>query len=62
MVVCVGVQSLVDDDVVLEEGFEVFPAPWREKEAIDLWSELLESRVWRGEESSTGMFVGDLRS
>lgn len=53
----IGVQSLVDDDVILEESLEVLLAVLAEQEGIDAWAKLLESEVGRSEECTALMWV-----
>ena len=52
LVVSIGVQCLIGDDVVLQESLEVFLTVFAEKEGIDPRTQLLEGEVRRGENSS----------
>lgn len=53
LVVCVRVQSVVGDDMVLEESLKVFLAVATEQEAVDSRAKLLEGKVGGSEEGSS---------
>lgn len=58
LVVRIGVQCLVGNDMVFKESLEVLLAILAEEEAVDPWAKLLESEVrWR-EEGSANMVGG----
>lgn len=58
LVVRIGVQCLVGNDMVFKESLEVLLSILAEEEAVDPWAKLLESEVrWR-EEGSANMVGG----
>ena len=55
LVISIRVECLVGHDMILEEGLEILLTILTEQERINLWAELLESEIARGEKCSTEM-------
>lgn len=58
VVVCVRVEGMVEDDVVLEQCLEVLFAVFAEEESVDLGAEFLEGEVVRCEDSAADVGSG----
>lgn len=55
LVVSIGVQCLIGDDVVFQKSLQVFLTVSAKEEAVDPRAQLLEGEVRRGENSSPNM-------
>ena len=58
LVVRIGVQCLVGNDMVFQESLEILLAILAEEEAVDPWAKLLEGEVRGREEGSANMVGG----
>ena len=58
LVVGIGVECLVGDNVVLQESLEVFLTILAEEEAVDSGTQLLERKVRRGKNGPPNMVRG----
>ena len=58
LVVRIGVQCLVGNDMVFQESLEILLAVLAEEEAVDPWAKLLEGEVRGREEGSANMVGG----
>ncbi len=55
LVVGIRVESMVGDNVILQQGLQIFLSVTTEQEAIDSWAELLEGKIGRRKHSTTNV-------
>jgi len=58
LVVGIGVESLIGDNMVLQQGLQILLSVTAEQEAIDSWAKLLEGEIRRRKHGATNVVGG----